>query len=365
MNNTNEIVDKDVEDFIISFFNSYYKSMKYLESEDMKDYFSSNSLKEYYIYQGSIDTLINSRKKQMNDLSLSKASYDLTFDLIEYKDSEYKIDIIEDGYFNFNFMKKITSKTYNILNSFVLVKEDNEYKIKSYYKEQGFYIMISNLIDEDLTDEETNEEVEKLVGKYNRQFDRMYEGILDDFESYKNNKDLEFKTCDNPYYGKKAAEFAKKHVTEETEYYYGEYGGNCQNLASWSLYEGGIPMDINGYYIWKHYDSWLDEYNTKEGRTSSWTSSPYFYDYAENNDGYGLCSEVDVNVFYGEVGDLALVGYNKEYSHSSVVIDLIKDEDGNTIDLLIASNTGDAIDLPLSAYPYPLKSLIKILGWNN
>ena len=107
-------------------------------------------------------------------------------------------------------------------------------------------------------------------------------------------------------------------------------------------------------------DSWGNEYNTKEGRTSSWTSATYFYDYAENNDEYGLCSEVDVNVFYGEVGDLALVGFNKEYSHSSVVIDLIKDDEGNTIDLLIASNTGDAIDLPLSAYPYPLKSLIKI-----
>lgn len=363
INNTNEIINKDLEVFIEDFFNSYYKSMKELKSIDMKNYFSKNSKKDYYIYQASIDTLINSRKSQKNDLSLDDCYYDLTFNLIEESNKEYKIDILEDGYFKFNYIKKITSKTYNILNSFVLVKEKNNFKIKSYKKDQDFYTMIDLIVDKELSDKDFKTSIDSLVDKYSRQIDRMHDGQLDDFESYIKNKNIGFKKCDNKYAGKKAAEFAKQHVTKKTESYYEDY--NSQNMVSWALVEGDIPMDYKGYYLWKHYDSWLDEYNTKEGRTASFIDPTYFYNYALKNDEYGLCSEVDVNSFYGEIGDVVILGFNKDYYQSSMVIDVIKDKDGNVIDLLLASNNMDAFDYPLSAYVYPIKTLIKIIGWNN
>lgn len=365
INNTDEVIDVELEKFLVSFFDDYYKSIKNLEAIDMKEYFSEKALKEYYIYQASIETLIASRTKQINDLKLYDAYYDLSIDNYELKDGEYQLDVMEDGYYNFNFMKNITSKSFDILNNFRIVKEKGKYKITMYSKEQDFYLMIDDVVDYELSDSDIKNAIDTLKEKYIKQYDRMYEGSLSDFDSYKNDKNHSFKKCDNAYHGVKASDFMKSHITEETEVYYGGFNGNSQNVVSWSLNAGGIPMDTKGYQLWKYYDSWLDDYNREEGRTASWTNTKEFYNYASKNDEYGLCSEVDVNTYYGEIGDILLMGYEGEYSYSSLVIDKIKDKNNNTIDILVASNTEDMFDYPISAFPYPLKSLIKVLGWNN
>ena len=75
-------------------------------------------------------------------------------------------------------------------------------------------------------------------------------------------------------------------------------------------------------------------------------------------------SEVDVNTYYAEIGDIIQVGYKDIYSHSTVVSSkVIKDD--KVIDILLNSNTTDLENYPLSAYIYPNERLIKILGWNN
>ena len=101
----------------------------------------------------------------------------------------------------------------------------------------------------------------------------------------------------------------------------------------------------------------------KKGRTSSWTATKYFYEYAKYNSGYGLCSEVDVNLFYALPGDIIQVGYDG-FSHTTVVVSPYKKDD-KIVDILVNSNTVGLENYPVLAYPYKNKRLIKILGYNN
>ena len=184
---------------------------------------------------------------------------------------------------------------------------------------------------------------------------------------YENKKDNITKTCDYKYDRTKALNYAKKYVTSRNSKWsnFSEYGGNCQNFASQVVYNGGVPMDLQGDAIWKFYGETLNETKNKSGRSPSWTGVTQFYDYAKSNKGYGLCSEVDINPFYSEAGDIGQVGYNNNYRHTVVIIGNVKDNNGKITDLLINSNSLNLENYPLSGYVYPNKRIIKILGWNK
>lgn len=362
-NNTDISVDKSIEDLIVSFLNTYFRSMKELNEYDMTTFF--NNEEEAYLNQTALRVLINSRTKQLNDLTLSNVSYDITYEDISYEDDYIIVKLKEDSYLNFNFMKEITSKIYNVVSTFYIVKVDNEYKIDKFDKEQGYFVMTKDLYSYDNNSiDEVKLELDNILEDYNTIFDDMLkeQNIL--YNRYLEYKDRSFKSCDNSYDRESAVKYALSHILESTPSNYSMYGGNCQNYASYVLNAGGIPMDTVGSYIWKHYDSDIDETSKKEGRTSSWTGVTSFYNYAKNNIGYGLCSEVDINTYYGEKGDIIQIGYDNLYRHTAVVIDTYISDD-NVVDLLLASNTGDLENLPLSAYVYPLKRLIKVLGYND
>ena len=362
-NNTNEQIDKEIETLIINFLNTYFRSMKELKEYDMTKYF--NNYEQAYLNQTALKVLINSRTKQLNDLKLDNVSYDIYYEEITTNENITKVVLKENSYLNFNFMKEITTKIYNVVNTFYIEKDNNTYKIKEFNKEQGYFIMTQELFDKQGSDDETvKENLDNILTKYNEEFDKMLkeQNIL--YNRYLENKEKTFEKCDNPYDREKAKDYAIKHVLESTPVNYALYGGNCQNYASFVLNVGGIPMDTEGAYKWKHYDSELDYTDKKTGRTPSWTGVPSFYEYAKNNTGYGLCSEVDVNTYYAEPGDIIQIGYNNSYTHSAVVIDTYK-KGGNVEDIILNSNTGDLENLPLSAYVDPMKRLIKILGFNN
>jgi hypothetical protein len=146
-------------------------------------------------------------------------------------------------------------------------------------------------------------------------------------------------------------------------YDYSDVGGNCANYGSQTIYAGGIPMDIKGDYEWKYYGTGVDENNAKKGRSNSWTSTSYFYDYAKNNDGFGMCADTDVNLFYAEGGDIIQVGYSG-YTHTTVVVGKAL-KDSKIVDIIINSNTVGLENYPLLGYTYQNKRLIKILGYND
>lgn len=358
-------IDKDIQDIIIKYMDSYFKSITTLKENDMTNLFCDKE--EAYINQTAISLLINARNLERNKMTISDAKYDIIFDDIDKKNDTITVEVLENDYFHFDFMKDIESTAYDVENTFVLKKTDNTYKIKSLRKVQDFYVMITNEYETGKSYDKAKKELDKLKENYISDLKDEVSSFETYLDRYKNKKDTITKTCDYKYDRTKALSYAKKHVTNKNDKWsnFSEYGGNCQNYASQVIYNGGIPMDLQGDYIWKFYGETLNETKSKNGRSASWTGVKEFYEYAKNNNGYGLCAKVDVNPFYAEKGDIGQVGYDNNYKHTVVIIGNIKDKNGKITDLLINSNSLNLKNYPLSGYVYPNKRIIKILGWNK
>ena len=357
-NATNEVVDEKLKNTIIDFFDIYYLSMKELNEYNVSYLFSDKL--EAYLTQETYNYLVNYRLVQRNDLRLNDCSYSLKVTKFTKNDDVYSLTILEDGTFNFAFMKDTTSRTYGVENTFEFKKENDEYLITKYRKNADFYNIIFNNLGEDYDLENitnvTNEAI--TIAKSSADNDKSY---------YENIKTAPTKKCDHSYDREKAVEYALTWITTRNPAYgnYDNYGGNCQNYASQVIKSGGIPNDVKGFYRFKYYSTIPDETDASVGRTPSWAGVNQFYTYAKyNTNASGLCSLVDINYYYGEKGDLLQFGYKEDYAHTSVVTDVIK-ENGVIVDLLTSSNTTDRENYPLSAYNYPSKRLIKIYGWND
>ena len=90
-----------------------------------------------------------------------------------------------------------------------------------------------------------------------------------------------------------------------------------------------------------------------------------FLSYAgENAGGYGLAAVPDAPYYSGEPGDVIHLGRDGEWRHTVLIVDTVE-EDGETVDYLIDSNTADLRNFPVSAYAYTDQLLIRICGWNE
>lgn len=365
--NYNEDIDKDIQNTIVKYMDSYFKSITTLKEIDMTNLFCDDAYEEAYINKTAISLLINSRKLERNKMTISNAKYDIIFDDINKKNDTVTVKVLENDYFHFDFMKNIESKTYEVENTFVLKRTNNAYKIKCLRKVQDFYVMITNEYKTGKSDKDAKKELDKMKEDYISDFKDEVSDFKTYLSRYENKKDTITKTCDYKYDRTKALSYAKKYITNRNSEWsnFSEYGGNCQNFASQVVYNGGVPMDLQGDAIWKFYGETLNETKNKSGRSPSWTGVTQFYDYAKSNKGYGLCAEVDINPFYAEAGDIGQVGYNNIYKHTVVIIGNIKDNNGKITDLLINSNSLNLENYPLSGYVYPNKRVIKILGWNK
>lgn len=359
-NNLN--IDSEVHKLIVNYMNLYYQSIEELKYHDMKQLFSDE--KEAYKNETAITYLIEARKLRSFDMKLSNVKYDLNYKTYSVNNDIYKVELTENGYYNFNFMKDIRSKVYGIQNTFEIVKVNGEYKIKSYDKVQDFYVMIKNTFKDD---DDYKKELDNIKSNFLSKVKEEQSKLKTEY-SDKNNYKIT-KEYDHEYNRDEAVSYVKKYVKERNSEWakYDDVGGNCQNYASQMLIAGGIPMDYDGDITvqWKHYSSTVNESQTKKGRSYSWTGVGYFYTYAKNNKGFGLVAQVDANYYSALKGDVVQVGYNNEYRHTAVVVDLAKDENGNIVDLIINSNTINMENFPLQGYVYPMKRVIKILGYND
>lgn len=357
-----EKVTKDVEKVVVEFLDVYYNSIKKLEENDMTYLFKDSSSEAALINQTALSLLVETRKLKPNDLKLDKAKYDLDFISVSENGDIVTLTVLENNYLNFNFMKEIESKVYNIKNEFTLEKVDDTYKIVDYNKVQDFFVMIT-----DLYDGGGKEELDKIKSDYLDLIENKLEKDRSDYNDFLNGTGINRKTCDHPYNRDKALEHALKWVNGRDPEWI-EFDSNCQNFASQVLYKGGIPMDHYGsagkYLQWKLYDGSYNETEVNKGYVYTWTYVPYFYTYAKDNTGYGLCANVDVNLYYAEAGDVIHVGTTGPTRHALVVIGDYK-VDGKTVDILVNSNTVDLENYPISAYSYPYLSLIKVYGWNE
>ena len=353
-------VDKEIEDVIVEFLNVYYNSIKELKENDMTYLFKDSTSEQALINQTAVSLLIETRKLKPNDLSLDKAKYDLDFIEVNTNGNAVNVTVLENNYLNFNFMKEIESKIYNIENEFTLEKVDGKYKITKYNKVQDFFVMITDLYSSGKT------KLDQIKQDYLDLINEKLKKDRKDYNDFLNGTGINRKTCDHEYNREEALKQTVWVNKRDPEWM--EFDSNCQNFASQVLYSGGIPMDYTGsasqYLQWKGYDYSYNESETASGLVYTWTYVPYFREYALNNTGYGLCATVDENLYYAEAGDVIHVGTTGPTRHALVVIGDYK-KDGKTIDILVNSNTVDLENYPISAYSYPYVSLIKVYGWNE
>ena len=344
---------------IVDYLDLYSKSLKELKKYDLSKFFIEDNIYAY-LADASLDLVIQDRLLLPHDMKMSDISYDIRYTDLEDEDDVVSITFRESDYYKFNFLNGITSKVYDVENIVTIDTSSNKFIKFRAIKDN--YVMFTNELD---IASSTKEEIDELKEKYISLKKEEIEENNDYLEEANNNKYSPSKECDHDYDRVKAKKYAAKYANSRNdEYYdYSNVGGNCVNYVSQSIHAGGIPMDYYGDYQWKHYDSYIDEDNIAEGRTPSWTATGYFYNYAKNNDGFGMCAEVGINPYYAEAGDAFEVGYDG-FTHGVIVVDQVKNND-KIVDILIDSNTVGLEDYPLSAYTYFNKRLVKVLGYND
>lgn len=363
---TGKELDEDIKETIIEYMDTYYTAMKHLEEKDMTYLFDDESGEQALINQTALSLLIQARKMKQTDLTLSDVKYDLDIQTIDISQDNIKIVLRESSYLHFNFMKDIESKIYDIENTFVLRKIDNKYKISQYSKTQDFFVMIT-----DKYTKSGKEKLDKIKNDYLTLIKQNIEKDKKDYIEFLNGIGINKKVCSHAYNREQALEYAKTWVNKRNPEW-STFDANCQNYVSQVLYSGGIPMDYKGNAVshlqWKFYNPSYNEREIASGYIYTWTYVPYFYTYAKNNTGLGLCADVDVNIYYAEVGDIIHVGTTLKDTgpskHAVVAIGPYK-KDNKVLDILVNSNTVDLENFPLSAYVYPYVSLIKIYGYND
>ena len=354
INYKSNVEDKeDLNKFLIEFFDRYFNIMETLEYKDISDMFENKE--NAYIYKTALDLLIENRKRNEYDLSISNSKYELTIQDYSKNGDEVTFKAVENCSYNFNFIKQYTTSVYNIKNEFTLIKKDGEYKIKSYNKVQDFYVMITGVYN---SSSDYKTALDKVKNNYLAKFDTMNEKFKKMKNDYLNNN-YQIKQCDHQIDRKASYEYATKWVGRRNDAKWESHGGaNCVNFASQVMNAGGLPMDENGKFTWYNYNK-----GSKE--TFSWINVGGIVNYFKNNTGSGLCGKYDENIYLGEPGDVITVGYVGDLKHATSVISQIKDKNGKVIDLLVSSNTVDLINYPVSAYAYPYKTLLKVYGYNN
>lgn len=358
-------LDENIKKVIIEYMDVYYEIMQKLEVKDMTYLFDDSNSEQALINQAAISLLVDIRKMKQIDLRLDQATYDLVIESIEQKENTVKVVLKENSFLRFHFMKDIESKVYNITNEFTLLNKNGQYKILEYTKEQDFFVMIT-----DKYSKGGKTSLDKITNDYVNLIRTNIEKDKQSYYDFINEIDMNSKTCDHPYNREAALNYAKEWVNKRNKEW-STFDANCQNYASQVLYSGGIPMDYMGSAVshlqWKFYNPNYNEREIASGYLYTWTYVPYFYTYAKNNTGLGLCADVDVNMYYAEAGDIIHLGTNVTETgpnrHAVVVVGTYKED--NMMDILVNSNTIDLENYPLSAYVYPYSSLIKIYGYND
>lgn len=353
---------KDAQKQMELFVKDAYKYMGTWEKTDLTKYFREDCKEEGLACQTAYDLLVEMRKLRDNDLKFKNKGVTITITQIEEVQNGYNVYFEEAYKCKFEFMKKV-SETQGVECTMGLVESKKGYEISYYTREEDFYSYISEgyRMGSDNPEADLLEVKENILKDFKKQLEVM--------KDLKANAQYEELHCDVRYDRAAAEEYALKYAlvrNSDDWYVFDDLGGNCQNFGSQVMYSGGIPMDRKGEDIWKYYDIEPDDSKKRRGRSPAWSGVTYFYEYAKENTGYGLCAKVDANLYTAEAGDIMQVGDGTgDYVHTIVSLGPIEDKDGNIVDINTVSNTTDRKNYPLSAYNCPYMRLIKIYGYNN
>lgn len=153
-----------------------------------------------------------------------------------------------------------------------------------------------------------------------------------------------------------AVAYAQKWAYRRNPRYYdfSNIGGNCTNFASQCIYAGSGVMNYTPVYGWY--------YINVNNRAPAWTGVNELFRFLTTNRGPGPQGE-EVGLEEIEPGDIIQLkfGYEPGFDHTPVVTYVGL---GTPETILVAANSMDALNRPLSTYNYTALRPIHIFNVN-
>lgn len=372
-------VPQSAKETIENFLKDYHNAEAALETADLTTYFSmedSYSYENAMINQVSLDLLIETRSMQIQDLRMTESASTVQYVSCEEEDGFLTVTILEDQQVQFACLDE-ESQTSGIEHTFVLSKSNGDYQIVKHERSEDLFLLVEEEYERqisysDPSMEEIDETMDQVMQTLLQESEDNISELLEERQEYLTSPeefDVQRLSCDVEFDREAAVAYALQWWNDRNEEWmeYDEIGGNCNNFISQCLYAAGIPMDYEGESTvqWKWYSDDINLSESDWGRVPSWTGVNAFYDYCGLNEGSGLSGWVNENVFSAQPGDIIQFGAADEWRHSVIVTDRIYDEAGEVVDFLIASNTTDRVNYPLSAYGYTGVRLLRIYGYNE
>ena len=343
----------------------YAQTLQSMQPRDISSLYRDTSSAAYNLNSTALKVLTSIRGMREKDLTLEYAVVDYTVNNVENGSGKATVYLQESNTQKFRHLSQPSLST-NLNHIFTLVENNGDWLISKHEHEEDFYLLTAECWDDasGSTNSERAEDALRIAiadAKEN----------LDDLSRFQQGTYYtNLKVADTSYDRDRAIAYAQKwwNTRNYTDRYlaYDEFGGNCQNFASQCLYAGGMDMDYTGAHDnqWKFYDETLNNRATASGRSYSWTGVDMFYSYALISYESGLVALTDIDYNYAEKGDIIHVGAYYQWRHALFITDVMRDADGNVTDIIVASNTADRWNYPLSAYIYTAPRLIHILGQN-
>lgn len=362
--NENLLTDEQTA-LLHSYAQRYADTLYYVQPQRISQLYADTQSQEYQVNKTALDILASIRGMRDIDLTLEYAEVEYTIDKVEKKGSTVTVHLKENNTQKFRHLEE-PSYSANLYHKFTLMEQNDSWKIKKHYHEEDFYLLAI----EGWQDATGADNAEKGENAFALIIADAKENLADISQFQQGTYYTNLNVADTSYDRQRAVDYAQQWWNERNyngRYLaYDDFGGNCQNFASQCLYAGGIRMDNTGTIDnqWKFYSEVLNSKQTASGRSYSWTGVDMFYSYAVASYKSGLVSLTDIDYRYAEKGDIIHVGAYYQWRHALLITDVIKNEDGSVKEIIVASNTADRWNYPLSAYIYTAPRLIHILGQN-
>ena len=363
---------REVQDTLTEWFVRCYDAAARLEAPELDDLYGPGAAAQEacLLDEASVDFISRVRAMQPVDLTMTGFTIGLTVEETSWEGETITVSLQEDDQIQFAFLNGRTSSSCGIENTFTFSADG---KILAHEKTEDGFNLVRDVYSRQSSGGESTIQstLSQMMSAAKADVDKLASQRQQYLADPSGQSSLQ--TCDMDYDRQAAVAYARQWVgltamTRNPKWgIYDDYGGNCNNFTSQCLYAGGIPMDIYGYDTqqWKWYSDVPNSYSEARGRSSSWSGVDEFYTYVNENSGYGLVAEADGNLYTAQPGDVLQYGADGEWKHSVLVTEVVNDANGQPVEFLIASNTTDRIDWPMSAYAYADVRLIHVLGYNN
>lgn len=361
---------------IKDYFFYYFESLALGEPQDLSLLFAEDSASQAQaaMHTATFEVLTETRKMQPVDLRLTSCEYQITIGEQRLRENgDLMIYATEENTQEFAGLPGVEAQTLSMGHAFYMRETEEGWKLTKHWQNEDFHLLVSDIFRWGVRDENKETDVEgswefarDIVERILNEARRNLVGREEELLAYRGETE-DVPSWDHDYDRQAALEYAGQWIGERNPDWpaYDIYGGNCNNFASQVLLAGGIPMDTVGSAQWKWFSETPNSGGGAWGRSASWAGVNEFYQYAQENEGYGLICDLSSSYFDGQPGDLLQFGALGDWKHTVVIAEVVRDEEGNFVDYLIHSNTADRKYYPASAYPYTDHRLIRILGWSE